>query len=72
MAANSPIKQHFIPECYLKGFSNNNKNLYVYDKHLSKVYCKAFGHVGYKNLLYTSDNPIVVINRLGTSKTSKR
>ncbi len=41
------VKQHFIPVCYLKGFSDNNKSLFVYDKRLSRSYGKAFEKVGY-------------------------
>lgn len=41
MVDKNHTKQHFIPVCYLRGFSANDKTLYVYDKQISKAYCKA-------------------------------
>ena len=32
------MKQHYIPRCYLKRFSDNDKSLFTYDKLQSKVY----------------------------------
>jgi hypothetical protein len=48
-------KQHFIPVCYLRGFSANDKTLYVYDKQISKAYCKAIEKIGYAENLYRID-----------------
>ncbi len=55
MTKKSHIKQHFIPVCYLRGFSNNSKNLNIYDKCLSKAFCKAFDEIGYEKYLYRID-----------------
>ena len=55
MAEKNHVKQHFIPVCYLRGFSRNDKTLYVYDKQISKSYCKAFEKIGYADNLYRID-----------------
>ena len=59
MAEKNHVKQHFIPVCYLRGFSRNDKTLYVYDKQISKAYCKAFKHIGYADYLYRIDNKYI-------------
>lgn len=45
-------KQHYVPQCYLRNFSPNNKNLYIYDKVVSRQYGKAVGNVAYKEYFY--------------------
>lgn len=32
------MKQHYIPRCYLKRFSDNDKSIFTYDKQQSKAY----------------------------------
>lgn len=32
------MKQHYIPRCYLKRFSNNDKSIFTYDK----IHCKSY------------------------------
>lgn len=32
------MKQHYIPRCYLRRFSDNDKSIYTYDK----VHCKSY------------------------------
>jgi hypothetical protein len=49
------VRQHFIPVCYLRGFSGNDKTLYVYDKQISKSYCKAIKKIAYADNLYRID-----------------
>lgn len=63
MSPTNHVKQHFIPVCYLKGFSNNNKSLYVYDKQLSKSYGKAFEKVGYEDNFYKIDRKFIDMNK---------
>ena len=55
MAEKNHVKQHFIPVCYLRGFSRNDKTLYVYDKQISMTYCKAIEKIGYADNLYRID-----------------
>jgi hypothetical protein len=55
MAKKDHAKQHFIPVCYLRGFSGNDKTLYVYDKQISKAYCKAIKSICYADNLYWID-----------------
>lgn len=45
-------KQHFIPQCYLKHFSSNKKNLFVYDKKSSKSFSSPIGNIAYKEFFY--------------------
>ena len=32
------MKQHYIPRCYLKRFSNNERSIFTYDKCKSESY----------------------------------
>jgi hypothetical protein len=32
------MKQHFVPQCYLRGFSNNGKGIFTYNKSLEKSF----------------------------------
>lgn len=51
---NIPYKNHhFIPECYLKGFSSDGKKVMVYNKQTSSSYRKAFKNVAFVENLYT-------------------
>ena len=39
--SNAHTNQHYVPKCYLKGFSfgkDDNPKVYVYDKMASKAY----------------------------------
>lgn len=38
------MKQHYIPRCYLRRFSDNDKSIYTYDK----LHCKSYN----ANLMY--------------------
>jgi len=48
----SNIKQHFLPQCYLKNFSPNGKNIYIYDKGEKKSFRNSIDNIGYLNYFY--------------------
>lgn len=59
MTKKNNVKQHYIPVCYLRGFSGNDKTLHVYDKQISKAYGKAFEQIGYADHLYRIDKKYI-------------
>lgn len=59
MKENSHVKQHFVPECYLRGFSQNGRNLSVYDKEISKSYGQSFDKICYEENLYRIDEKFI-------------
>lgn len=44
--------QHFVPQCYLRNFSSNNENIYIYDKIERKIFRSSVDKVAYKNYFY--------------------
>lgn len=46
------MKQHYIPRCYLKQFSDNPKSVYTYDKISSKAYRASLMSVCCKDDIY--------------------
>lgn len=60
------MKQHYIPRCYLKRFTANNKSIYTYDKIHCKNYNASLMSVCCKNDLYTiSDDYVKENNKKG-------
>lgn len=59
MTKKNNVKQHYIPVCYLRGFSGNDKTLHVYDKQISRAYGKAFQQIGYADYLYRIDKKYI-------------
>ena len=60
------MKQHYIPRCYLKRFSENEKCIYTYDKIHSKRYNASLMSVCCEDDLYTiSDNYVKNNNEEG-------
>ncbi|RUT78050.1 DUF4238 domain-containing protein [Ancylomarina longa] len=45
-------RQHYVPQCYLRNFSENGKNLYTYDKIIKKSFCSSTGKVAYEDFFY--------------------
>ena len=50
------IKQHYIPECYLKNFSNDGKWLHVYSKKPSKIFFQSISNIANKKSYYNIKN----------------
>lgn len=71
------MKQHYIPRCYLKRFSNNEKGIYTYDKTTSKSYNASLMSVCCEDDMYSLSDEYVrktkeeegqVINNLSIEK----
>lgn len=56
MSSNPPRKHHYIPECYLKGFGNAQKQFYRRSKKYSKTSICSPAQVGYEINLFTIKN----------------
>ena len=57
--SNAHTNQHFVPKCYLKGFSfgkDDNPKVYVYDKMASKAYITPTKKICFEPDLYTIEN----------------
>lgn len=52
MKKDTHIKQHFLPKCYLKNFSLNEKNVYIYDKKAHKAFSNSLNSIAYFPYLY--------------------
>lgn len=47
------VRQHFIPQCYLKNFSENEKFVYVYSKkNIKKGYPQSISKISYLDFFY--------------------
>lgn len=57
------MKQHYIPQCYLRRFSNNEKSIHTYDKISCKVYNAPLSSVCFENNLYTLSDEYVKKSR---------
>ena len=57
--SNAHTNQHFVPKCYLKGFSfgkDENPQVYVYDKKISKTYITSIRKICFEPDLYTIED----------------
>lgn len=57
--SNAHINQHFVPKCYLRGFSfgkDDNPKVYVYDKMASKAYITPTKNICFEPDLYTIED----------------
>lgn len=57
------MKQHYIPRCYLRRFSDNEKSIYTYDKKESKSYQAPMMSVCCEKDIYTFSDEYVKKNR---------
>lgn len=53
------MKQHYIPQCYLRRFSNNERSIYTYDKMLSKSYTAPLMSVCCEDDLYSISDEFI-------------
>lgn len=66
------MKQHYIPRCYLKRFSDNEKSIFTYDKLSCKQYNASMMSVCCEDDLYTmSDEYVRSNNEEGKSTIDK-
>ncbi len=47
------MKQHYIPRCYLRRFSDNDKSIFTYDKQQSKSYLASMMSVCFEDNMYS-------------------
>ena len=52
-------RNHYIPECYLKGFSDNENIVWIYNKKNSKSYPKSVSDIFYKKDFYLIDENLI-------------
>lgn len=52
-------RHHYIPQCYLKGFSTNRKSVWIYNKSKSKTYPTAIENIFYEKNFYTIDKNLI-------------
>lgn len=57
------MKQHYIPRCYLRRFSDNDKCIYAYDKQHSKKYQASFKSVCTEDDLYSISDDYLERNK---------
>lgn len=57
------MKQHYIPRCYLKGFTDNHKCIYTYDKQQFKKYQASLMSVCFEDDLYSISNEYLERNK---------
>ena len=53
------MKQHYIPKCYLRRFSDNDNSIFTYDKTISKSYNASLKSVCFEDDLYTLSDEYV-------------
>lgn len=66
------MKQHYIPRCYLKRFSDNDKSLFTYDKLQSKVYPASMMSVCCEDDIYSISDSYVEKNNKKTGHNFNR
>lgn len=52
---NNPIKQHYVPQVYLRNFCGQNGVLYVLNKSTGKIFSTGTAGVGFEKHFYTLD-----------------
>lgn len=66
------MKQHYIPRCYLKRFSDNDKSIFTYDKQQSKVYPASMMSVCCEDDMYSISDSYVEKSNKETSSQINR
>lgn len=52
-------KQHYIPQCYCRNFSENKKSIWVYNKKNSKSYTQSIANIAYEDDFYKLADKVV-------------
>lgn len=66
------MKQHYIPRCYLKRFSDNNKSIFTYDKQQSKSYPASMMSVCCEDDMYSISDSYIEENNKETGSYLNR
>ena len=59
------MNQHFVPEFYLKNFSPNGKQIFVYDKIIHKSFKSSISSVASQQSFYVNSNNQSIENEIG-------
>ncbi len=65
MKTNKPVRQHYVPQFYLKGFANPQKDehyLFAYNKENKKRFPTNIKKIGQENLFYSIDESETIEN----------
>ena len=61
MERETHIYQHYIPECYLKNFTETGKSLFVYRKNNNgEIYAKSISDVAGKKRFYDIEDKFLI------------
>ncbi len=52
MKKETHIKQHYLPQCYLRNFSPNGKFVYIYDKIVHKPFSNSLDSIASFDYFY--------------------
>ncbi|MBL0183894.1 MAG: DUF4238 domain-containing protein [Chitinophagaceae bacterium] len=63
------MNQHFVPELYLKNFSPNGKQIFVYDKTIEKSFSSSISSVASHSLFYRETGEDSLEARFGLLET---
>lgn len=66
------MKQHYIPRCYLKRFSDNDKSIFTYDKQQSKAYPASMMSVCCEDDMYSISDSYIEKNNEETGSQLNR
>lgn len=66
------MKQHYIPRCYLKRFSDNDKSVFTYDKQQSKSYPASMMSVCCEDDMYSISDSYIEKNNKETDSQLNR
>lgn len=66
------MKQHYIPRCYLKRFSDNDKSIFTYDKQQSKAYPASMMSVCCEDDMYSISDSYIEKNNKETGSHLNR
>lgn len=59
------MNQHYVPEFYLKNFSQNSKQVFVFDKVLQKSFSSSISSIASKQSFYNNSNNKSIENEIG-------
>lgn len=59
------MNQHYVPEFYLKNFSQNRKRIFVYDKVLQKSFSSSISSIASQQSFYNNSNNQSIENEIG-------
>src|SRR4029078_1066358 len=59
------MKQHFVPEFYLKNFTTNGKQLFIYDKVIHKSFTNSISSVASQESFYDNSDNQSIENEIG-------